>query len=355
MSAGRVQGNPVSATRCPTIPDIHVAKSDLFAIHCCAKSNRDAQYQHQTSAARSVLFMDIRTIRIFNHLAHGLHFGRTSRACHLSPSALTRTIQRLEEELGQPLFCRDNRRVRLTPAGVIFRRYAEEAEQRWQALEHELAAAELLRGEVSLYCSVTAATSLLPRILRAFGDAHPGVQIKLQTGDAAEALNKLRNREAGVTIAALPESLPPAVVFIELTVTPLVFIEPIHFPGPLVDRHQGIDWQRTPLIMAERGLSRVRIDRWFKERGIVPNIYAEVAGNEALLAMVSLGCGVGVVPQLVLEKSPLQDQVRIITSAPELTPFTIGACTTQKNLENPVTQALWTTIRRGIETEEPRR
>ncbi len=294
--------------------------------------------------------MDIRALKIFNHLAHSLHFGRTSRACNLTPSALTRTIQRIEEELGKQLFSRDNRRVALTPAGVIFRRYAEEAEQRWQALQGELAADDELRGEISLYCSVTAATSILPRVLSVFRHAHPGVQIKLQTGDAAEALNKLRDREAEITIAALPEKLPPHSIFIELAQTPLVFIEPVSFPPPPSDGSR--DWHTTPVILAEQGLSRVRIDRWFLEKGIIPNIYAEVAGNEALLAMVSLGCGVGVVPQLVLEKSPLQDQVRIFEVSPHLTPFTIGACTIKKFLGNPVIQAFWSTVRQVNESAE---
>ena len=287
--------------------------------------------------------MDIRALKIFSHLAHSLHFGRTSRACNLTPSALTRTIQRIEEELGQPLFRRDNRSVSLTPAGEIVKRYAEEAQQRWHALLQELSGNEALRGEISLYCSVTAATSILPRILEAFRRAQPGVQIKLQTGDAADALDRLNNREAEVTIAALPEHLPPSVVFLELAQTPLVFIEPAQ-GAELLPSGEGIDWRRIPMILAERGLSRVRIDRWFKDRGIEPNIYAEVGGNEALLAMVSLGCGVGVVPELVLEKSPLKDRVRLFEARPELTPFIIGACTLKRHLVNPVIQAFWATI-----------
>ncbi|ADW19407.1 transcriptional regulator, LysR family [Desulfobulbus propionicus DSM 2032] len=287
--------------------------------------------------------MDIHAIKIFNHLARTLHFGRTSRACNLTPSALTRTIQRIEQELGTQLFLRDNRRVALTPAGEIVRRYAEEAEQRWQRLLQELAGDQTLRGEISLYCSVTAATSILPRILRAFRAAHPGVQIKLQTGDAAESLDRLRSREAQVTIAALPGQLPPSVVFIELARTPLVFIEPVDGATRRTDSG-GTDWSQTPVILAEQGLSRVRIDRWFKEKGIQPNIYAEVAGNEALLAMVSLGCGVGVVPGLVLEKSPLQEQVRIFEVVPVLAPFIIGACTLEQQLANPVIRAFWTTV-----------
>ena len=290
--------------------------------------------------------MDIRAIRIFTQLAQSLHFGRTSRTCGLSPSALTRTVQRLEEELGVRLFQRDNRRVRLTAAGRVFLRYAEEAEQRWQALQRELAGSAGLRGELSLYCSVTAAQSLLPRILAAFRESHPEVRITLQTGDAAEAISKLRGREAEVTIAALPDDLPPAIEFIVLAETPLVFIGPVRFADTIVFRDGSIDWQRTPLITAERGLGRERVDRWFREKGVQPNIYARVAGNEALLTMVSLGCGVGVAPRLVLEMSTLQDQLRVLDVRPRLAPFIIGACTFKKNLDNPLVAAFWATVGR---------
>jgi LysR family transcriptional regulator, positive regulator for ilvC len=289
--------------------------------------------------------MDIRAIKIFHHLARSLHFGRTSRACHLTPSALTRTIQRIEEEVGTPLFQRDKRSVVLTPAGETFKQYAEEAIARWQTLQGELAGDDHpLRGEILLYCSVTAATSILPPLLRTFRMNHPGVQIKLQTGDAAEALERLTHREAEVTIAALPEHMPPSVVFVKLAQTPLVFIESSQDGGMVTAGPAGTDWQQIPVILAERGLSRDRIDQWFRKKGIRPNVYAEVAGNEALLAMVSLGCGVGVVPELVLEKSPLRDQVRICQVEPGLAPFIIGACTLEKNLRNPVIQAFWTTV-----------
>ena len=290
--------------------------------------------------------MDIRALHIFTRLARTLHFGRASRDCGLSPSALTRTVQRIEEELGVRLFVRDNRRVSLTAAGLVFQRYAEEAQQRWQALQRELAGSAGLRGELSLYCSVTAAQSLLPRILAAFRENHPGVGITLQTGDAAEAIHRLQAREAEVTIAALPDNLPPAIEFIVLAETPLVFIGPVRFADTIVFRDGSIDWQRTPLITAERGLGRERVDHWFREKGVQPNIYARVAGNEALLTMVSLGCGVGVAPRLVLEKSTLQDQLRVLDVRPRLAPFIIGACTFKKNLDNPLVAAFWATVGR---------
>ena len=53
--------------------------------------------------------MDYDDLRLFLHLSRTLHFGRTSRECHISPSALSRTVQRLERELGWPLLERDHR------------------------------------------------------------------------------------------------------------------------------------------------------------------------------------------------------------------------------------------------------
>ena len=67
--------------------------------------------------------MHFHELKNFLVLAELLHFGKASQACNLSPSALTRSIQRTEESLGQPLFLRDNRTVRLTAAGEKFRTY----------------------------------------------------------------------------------------------------------------------------------------------------------------------------------------------------------------------------------------
>jgi LysR family positive regulator for ilvC len=57
--------------------------------------------------------MDFRSLQLFKHLATTLHFGDTASAMYVSPSTLSRVIQRLEEECGCELFARDNRSVAL--------------------------------------------------------------------------------------------------------------------------------------------------------------------------------------------------------------------------------------------------
>ncbi|MFA6498010.1 MAG: HTH-type transcriptional activator IlvY [Desulfurivibrionaceae bacterium] len=285
--------------------------------------------------------MDMAELKLFCHLAESLHFGRTSRACHVTPSALTRTIQRIETEVGERLFDRDNRSVRLTRAGEALRQFAEETVERWKDLKNSLSSPMALHGDISLYCSVTAAYSILPGILGKFRKACPEVQIKLQTGDAAQGLTRLRNGEVEVIIDALPENPPAGLEFMQITETPLVFIAPLAFPETVMYDGPEINWRKTPVVMAEQGLSRARLNRWFAARKIPPNIYAQVAGNEAIIAMVSLGCGVGVVPRLVLEKSPFQKQITVLDISPQLAPFSLGICTAKKNLRNPKIRAFW--------------
>ncbi len=285
--------------------------------------------------------MDMEELKLFRHLAETLHFGRTSRACHVTPSALTRAIQRIEAEVGELLFDRDNRTVRLTRAGEGLKQYAEESIERWKELKNSLASDATLHGDISLYCSVTAAYSILPGILGRFRTACPEVHIKLQTGDAAQGVARLRNNEVEVIIDALPDKQGSGLEFMPLTETPLVFIAPLAFPETVIHDGPEIDWRKTPLIVAEQGLSRERLDRWCAAKKILPTIYAQVAGNEAIIAMVSLGCGVGVVPLLVLEKSPLQEQIAVLDVFPRLAPFSLGVCTVKKNLRNPKIQAFW--------------
>lgn len=285
--------------------------------------------------------MDIQHLKLFRHLAGTLHFARTSKACYITPSALTRIIQRMEAELGEKLFLRDNRKVELTPAGLAFKKYTDDVLQRWDLLQGQLSKEQTLQGELSLYCSVTAAYGVLPELLASFRENYPDVHIHLETGDPAKALVKLTNQDADAAIAARPDTLPGELVFTSLTQTPLVFIAPRSHPDAVIRTKQAIDWEKTQLIIPDHGISRDRIDKWFAKENFVPNIYSQVAGNEAIIVMVSLGCGIGLVPKMVLEKSPVRARVDILDGTPDLPPFIIGLCTRKKNLKNPRVDALW--------------
>ena len=75
-----------------------------------------------------------------------------------------------------------------------------------------------------------------------------------------------------------------------------------------------------------------------------PSIYAQVAGNEAIVSMVSLGFGIGVVPRIVLDNSPLVDNIRILDIRPKLKAYEVGLFALNRKLRNPVVKAFWSQL-----------
>jgi len=294
--------------------------------------------------------VDYDALRLFLHLSQTLHFLRTSRACHLSPSALSRTIQRLERETGWPLFERDRRSVRLTPAGIRFAEHARETLERWEGLQRALRDPRgALSGTIVVFASVTACQTFLPELLSDFRRRHPDIHIQLETGYAADALERLAEGHVDVSVAAIPSRVPRALVARVLLHTPLVFAAPR--AACEVERlchRRPIPWAELPLVLPSSGQARESADRWFRRRRITPQVYGEIAGSEAILALVSLGCGVGIVPRIVLEESPLASKVRVLepdAGGEALGEFRVGVCTQRKKLTSPLVRALWESFR----------
>ncbi len=284
--------------------------------------------------------MDIAKLRLFCALASSLHFGRAASSCHVSPSTLSRNIKQLEDGLGVQLFVRDNRSVMLTREGEQFLGFAKEVIRQWETYQGTLLTqADQLRGQLSIYCSVTASYSFLYDILTEFRVQHPGIAIKLHTGDPAQSIERILAGEEDIAIAAKPDKLPAGISFKPINSSPLTFIT------ASTEEWTGKSWEEIPVIIPEEGLARERLDRWFGAQGIRPNIYAEVKGNEAIVSMVSLGFGVGVVPQIVMDNSPLAAKVKRFDPQPDLGPYNTGLCVMEKRLKSPIVNAFWSQLR----------
>ncbi|OIQ47369.1 MAG: transcriptional regulator IlvY [Gammaproteobacteria bacterium MedPE] len=295
--------------------------------------------------------MDNKQLKMFLALADSLHFAQASEACHVSPSTLSRNIQQLEQQLGVVLFDRDNRTVALTREGNLFVQYAKSSLAQWDVFKHSLEGdSEDLLGELSIYCSVTASHSFLHQILARYRQQYPKVEIKLRTGDVVQSIPRVTNEQEDMAIAAKPDVLPNNMAFQTIGVSPLVFIAPIDRCEVQAQVDSGqFKWSKLPLIVPEQGIARKRLDKWFRRKNIKPNIYSEVAGNEAIVSMVSLGFGVGLVPKIVLDNSPLKDSIQIMDVSPALEPFEVVICCLKKRLKQPLNESLWKLAKEEIE------
>ncbi|HGO5853570.1 TPA: HTH-type transcriptional activator IlvY [Mannheimia haemolytica] len=288
--------------------------------------------------------MDFQSLKLFLDIAQSRSFIRSAEKNYMTASTLTRHIQRMEEELGQPLFLRDNRQVHLTEAGERFLAFAQQGWAEWQQLQNQLSPAQgELEGELKVFCSVTASYSHLPPILGRFRQKYPKVDIKLSTGDPALALEQVQSLSADISVAGKPEFLPNNIVFHYIDDIQLSIIAPrVASQATQFLQQSPIDWKNIPFILPVNGPVRKRIDRWFKEQKIKdPIIYATVSGHEAIVPMVALGFGVALLPDIVIKHSPMNNQVSYVNLPSPITPFELGICVQQKRLQEPIIKAFW--------------
>jgi len=151
----------------------------------------------------------MRHMRIWRYIDETARCGSLRRAAerlNITPSALQRRIQDVEEDLGTLLFERRPSGVALTAAGEAFIRWV-----RAQASDLELVQSQiedlsgLRRGHVGIACSQALALSFLPSEIARFAQAHPLVRFAVSVGDHGAAIDALRSYEADLALVFQPE------------------------------------------------------------------------------------------------------------------------------------------------------
>lgn len=152
--------------------------------------------------------LDVHGLQAFARIAELGSFQKAAQALHLSQSALSRRISKLEADLGVRLLDRTTRRVRLTAVGRDFlpqaRRLIEELESSIAGLRDM---AKHGSGQVTLACVPTAAMHILPPVIRDYGVKHPDNRIRILDVHANEVLQAVLRGEAefGLTLSGPDE------------------------------------------------------------------------------------------------------------------------------------------------------
>ena len=142
-------------------------------------------------------------------MARHRHFTRAAEELHLAQSALSHQIRRLEEELGTPLFERTSRRVRPTEAGEAIAARARRVLAEVQAAREEVDELRgVLRGRIWIGALLPAGDLDVPGLLARFSQAHPGVEVGLREGIAADMLRLLAADELDAAFCLLAGEIP---------------------------------------------------------------------------------------------------------------------------------------------------
>ena len=247
--------------------------------------------------------MDLRRLRYFTAVAEELHFGRAAERMHVVQSAISQQIKLLEEELGFPLLERSRHSVRLTVPGEIFLPEARDILRRTEeAVQRVRASAGGAVGRLTIGFVDNALWSVLPLILRQFRAQWPAVELSLQPLDRSSQMEALRGSIIDVGLIPAPPPPREGIESASLIAAPLLVALPCGHPlatgGPVsLGQLQAEPFVLFPPRMRSRLLDIIVTG--CAQAGFSPHISQEAEQLHTLLALVSAGLGVTLVPEWV--------------------------------------------------------
>ncbi len=238
--------------------------------------------------------MDVsfRQLRVFVEVAQQGSMARTAAKLHVTPPAISMIIKDLEEEVGLPLFDREGRKLRLSPAGRWFLEHARKLLATLKEAEDSVARFKRLEEGLLTIGIVSTAKYFVPQLLARFRREYPGIELRLRVAGNREALvNLMLAGEADLTIMGRPprtlaargESFAPH---------PFVFVCPPDHPLLGQGRLPVSALTGQPFIVREPASgTRAAMEQYFVEHRFEPHISMDTSSNETIKQAVMAGMG----------------------------------------------------------------
>ena len=244
--------------------------------------------------------MDLRQLEILQAIAETGSFTACGRKLHVSQSAISRQILLLEEELGEPLFLRVGRQVRMTPAAESLVRLGQRVFQDVRETVSTITdRTRDLRGTLRLAGGMTVCLYVFPPLLKHLHRVHPNLDVRLTVATAEQSVQAIRSGRVDAALLTLPVEGADLVTVPAMREELLLVTTPKHplarrkRPGKVTPK----DLNGQPFILFEVGSNTRRlIERFFLSEQIEPDIVMDTENVEIIKAMVKTGLGVGFVP-----------------------------------------------------------
>ncbi len=250
------------------------------------------------------LAMTLDQLRIFLAVAREGHVTRAAGQLNLTQSAVSSAIAALEAQHGVKLFDRIGRGIRITEAGTRFAGAA-------QAVLAQAESAELMLNDLSMktlgrlrvHASQTVASYWLPPLLMAYHEAHPLVELRLETGNTAQVAGAVM---AGHADLGLVEGDVPQGDLTRQVVARDELVLVMSAAHPLAGREiRGSDYLSFPWVLRESGSgTRSEFGHHLGELGFAAedlSVALELPSNEAILSAVAAGEGLAMLSRRAVE------------------------------------------------------
>jgi DNA-binding transcriptional LysR family regulator len=241
--------------------------------------------------------MDLRQLEILQTIAETGSFTACGRKLNVSQSAISRQVLLLEEELGEPLFLRVGRQVRMTPAAEALVQLGKRVFQDVRDTVGGITdRTRTLRGTLRLVGGMTVCLYVFPPLLKHLKRVHPQLDIRLTVAIAGRSVEEIRAGRVDAGLLTLPVEESDLVTVPVMREELLLVTMPTH---PLAKKRKIVpeDLSGQPFILFEAGSATRRIiDGFFVREHIEPTIVMDTENVEIIKAMVKTGLGISIAP-----------------------------------------------------------
>jgi DNA-binding transcriptional LysR family regulator len=245
--------------------------------------------------------VDLAQLEVFLAVAKERRFSRAAEKLYRTQSAVSQTIRKLEEDVGEPLFDRSSREGLLTDAGRVLQEYAEKLlNLRSDATEALVELRELHQGKLVIAANEFTALYLLP-VLTVFRRLHPMIRITVQRALGSQIPDDILRHasELGVLTYDPQETLLHSIV---VYLDELIFVVPPRHPlagSPQVSiRQLGAESFVAHIVASPY---REKVIQAFRRHKTPLNMDIELPTLQAIKRFVAMGNGVALVPEISVE------------------------------------------------------
>jgi len=255
--------------------------------------------------------MELRQLRYVDAVARHRHFTRAADELHVAQSALSHQVRKLEAELGTELFERTSRRVVTTEAGEAVAARARRVLAEVDGVRDEVDELQgLVRGRIWIGALLPAGELDVPRLLAGFAAAHPGIEVGLREGTAADMARFIDEDEVDAAFSLLAADPADGVVAEILSEDELVAVFPAGAApgrGPVT----AADLAAQPIAIPRSGSAiNIALEEFMSAAGESLTVSLESGDPFLLRSLVSVGFGVGVIPASLTRREGPPIEVR---------------------------------------------
>ncbi|WP_299414815.1 LysR substrate-binding domain-containing protein [uncultured Sulfitobacter sp.] len=265
----------------------------------------------------------LKQLRYFEAIARTSHFGRAAELCAISQPALSAQIATLEAALGQQLFERSARTVRLTPFGAQFGTRAREILRNAEALaDMARAASGAALGRLRIGVIPTIAPYLLPSVIGHITAAHPEIDLLVRETMTHRLIEELGDGKLDCAIVALPLS-EQAFTEVALFDEAMVLVRPAHHADHPVPDMEMLS-QMKLLLLEEGHCFRDQALSFCATRNTLPREGLDGSSLSTLVQMVGAGIGVTLIPEMAVSVETRSADVSIAVMGAPYPKRTVG-------------------------------